>query len=268
MKTRNVSHFVWTLLLFTFISCQKDKHAQQKTQHTLVYRFGDTVLLQQYHEFLYAEDITGAFQLINLDTHYIKVAGGIAGSDGIQPVAAGVFTLSTFSFSPDPHFFSYQASFPKTADLFGKMATFTLAGSASAPGFADSLYVPKRMVLTSAQDSASYYFSRTGGYTFTWEPDFNNAKGVVITLTYTPGLFADRMQNAPPYGDPQIITLLVPDNGSFTLNASHIATIPDGGYLDVSLLRPNFKKVVANDGIRKIGISAYSETWSGFVVQP
>lgn len=125
---------------------------------------------------------------------------------------------------------------------FGAVSTWGLAGNGSngIPSFADSLYVPAVIKLT-APVGPNGTVSKSGAISVQWNADVNNSDGVAVGLMYD-GVTSQFVDSTLPYFEYNWYQF-TDDDGSYTIPASVLNSIPVGGYVNIVVARGASKEV-------------------------
>lgn len=179
----------------------------------------------------------GRAQFINLN-----FSGIFNGSDGL-PKNIGEIRFGNQSWSSNTS--NYYSGQNVDRSLLGKMVHFKFTKSGRMMrrdgGEEDSLYVPQEVIVTYPEYSNDISDNTAAPYnTFTWEPDYENTKGIVIMIEYRPEAIGN--ESFASNGHDELIrrAIVVEDNGEYALSESLFEDIPEGATIEISIIRANY----------------------------
>jgi hypothetical protein len=130
---------------------------------------------------------------------------------------------------------------PKAAEgLFGTTFNFDIPSpnQLSGSGFKGQLYLPKQLIIQNPTAYNLQKLNKQQNLIIRWNSDVANQGGVVIMVSYS-----HSFSNPNPNEDipPFVFAEVVPDNGTFTINKSVFANIPDEHTIDINIIRGGYK---------------------------
>ncbi|NJL12413.1 MAG: hypothetical protein HC913_05075 [Microscillaceae bacterium] len=159
--------------------------------------------------------------------------------------------------------FSYYENIRGTSyqNSFGKDLTYEVPGSADIPGFVQTMYVPKEVVLN---HDAGFFVSKSQGTRLSWNSDSRNGFGVLMAVMYD-GIESNLRNASLPVQD-AIFYRFIPDTGQYQITSQDLAHVPSGGFANIYIIRGNAGLAQSSTG-RKIHLLAYATSNERIVVQ-
>lgn len=171
--------------------------------------------------------------------HYIS--GGqifTATSHPLPAVDGGTMTAGDLGITWDSGHGYYAVGQP----TFGAVSDWGLSGNSTygIPSFSDEMYVPSVIKLT-APVGPNTTLSKANDISVQWNVDPNNSQGVLVGVRYD-GATSMFVDSTMPYFVYEWHDFTA-DDGSYTIPAAALDTIPVGGYVAVTVARGASKEV-------------------------
>lgn len=263
------------LVVFTvavFSSCSKNDVNVEATPASTI---------MEYYKFL-RQDNVGSFSMQQFQTaatqYYsspITKIGGFFTKAG-KAIPKGDVQIGNLLFSPNAAYnYEYGNRGIQGEELYGTDVVFKLnikntnggvatTGTNDEPTVTDTMYVPKRIILSSpiwSNDNAIQ-----AGTKIEWNIDPKNKRGVVIILDYDPAKLPYNQGETPPAGKRVAKAIPVTDtDGSYTITAADLEGFEKGTNIDFTIGRANFKTTDAGGG-DKYALYAYTIVVNDFKV--
>jgi hypothetical protein len=155
-----------------------------------------------------------------------------------------------------------KLDFKNTSSLFGSIVNFRIHKSEQnfQRGIRDttiSLYSPKQLFITSPLINnlkERFPLCDANNFKIEWNSDNQNSNGLYIAIKY------DRMNSVGVKGDNLIrnINFIERDNGSYIIDPTMFADIPNMAFIDIILLRGNIEVATINNESYKFLIESHA----------
>lgn len=276
MKTTIITLVKQSLLVVFIVvalsSCSKKYVNVEPTQVSTI---------MEYYNFL-RQDNVGSFSMQQFQTlatqNYNSPSTKIGGffTKAGKAIPKGDVQIGSLLFSPNAAYnYEYGNRTSQGEELYGTDVVFKLnikntngsvatTGTNDDPTVTDTMYVPKRILLSSPIWSNDNTIQ--AGTKIEWNIDPKNKRGVVIILDYDPAKLPYNQGETPPAGKRVAKAIPVAEtDGSYTITAADLEGFEKGTKIDFTIGRANFKTTDAGGG-DKYALYAYTVVVNKFLV--
>lgn len=184
--------------------------------------------------------LINASQVINkADSNELHIGVSAAFIDSNNHQITGVNALSVNNQEIQPgvdytYNYNYASGTPKGMPLFGSYVMVTIRGDGEDDTISRSVYLPKQLLRLISDYPDTVHLSQ--GVQLNWSPDEQNTWGnVVVQLFYYNEL--SRKSDSTLPDKINTVSITVPDNGSYFLTRSDLASFPPKSVMGITIAR-------------------------------
>jgi hypothetical protein len=282
------------LLLFVLInilfSCNKKINNVENLSAKMLAYQGDSSLIEEYSSFFLDEDLNhkGAIQITHSKRYWavglpddLTIEGDFYNLNTNKhetyngPIFIGNLNVGCDNDNQDLCAYFYRENFDPSSNIFGHNTRFLNSGT-TIPNFDTTFYIPHKLVMApmglaeGILDTLEYFYFLDSPKVFSWNPDPNATKGVMIKVSTVPD---KKYVNGKSFyeTDQSKITFVsnyyfTQDNGSCILPSSVFDNIPNHYFVNITIMRGNFVRYPASP-LYNYDFVAYSSVSYDFILK-
>lgn len=231
--------FFIILCICSIVACSKVKTKDFPKSNEMLSQFHQLLVedsVPLYNHFLIHSD-----QRVDaMDSSFrISALAGFSDSPTFNNASVNSVVVNTRSLTKEAdsafNFLYGGATLSEGVSLAGTNVKVKIIGNNPADSLTKFIYVPKHIKKT-VKGFPLGELSTLDDLTLTWQPDsLSQFQNVAIKISYYSGLSLSSDPTLPEGVNP--VSLLVPDNGSYTIPKATLQAFPDRGYVGISLGR-------------------------------